>query len=204
MWREIHGRGSACTHTRGAQGSRRDLAMLHLLYSVGTMAYTNTTHSWSAPLRFLLFGGLFLRPPWNMEATERLALDNQLWRGWKIQFISPLFLRKQPLEQEMTVDVLIFKRWAPLSLRLYGRICSHVTEPAPRLSSLPVQNPFFLCVCVCGEILCILKKKMHIHLQHLKTCGRRVGLFSPRISLTFTSLSAGETARLLGEAGLLG
>lgn len=109
--------------------------MLHLLYLVGTMAYTNTTHSWSAPLRSHLFGGLFLRPPWNMEATERLALDNQLWRGWKTQFISPLFLGKQPLEQEMTVDVLIFKRWAPRSLRLHGRICSNVTELPTRLSS---------------------------------------------------------------------
>lgn len=134
--RKIHGRGRAHTHTRTTRGSRKDLAMLHLLYLVGTMAYTNTTHSWSAPLRFRLLGGLFLRPPWNMEATERLALDNQLWRGWKIQFISPLFLGKQPLEQEMTVDVLIFKRWAPRSLRLDGRICSNVTELPTRLSSL--------------------------------------------------------------------
>lgn len=69
------------THTRTTQGSRKDLAMLHLLYLVGTMACSNATHSWSAPLRFCLFGGFFLRPPWKMEATERLALDNQLWRG---------------------------------------------------------------------------------------------------------------------------
>lgn len=108
--------------------------MLHLLYLVGTMAYTNTTHSWSAPLLFRLFGSLFLRPPWNVGATERLAPDNQLRRGWKTQFISALFLGKQPLEQEMTVDVLIFKRWAPCSLRLDGRSRSNVTE-------LPTQQP---------------------------------------------------------------
>lgn len=113
--------------------------MLHLLYLVGTMAYTNTTHSWSAPLLFRLFASLFLRPPWNVEATERLAPDNQLQRGWKTQFISALFLGKQPLEQEMTVDVLIFKRWAPRSLRLDGRSRSNVTElPAP--SEQPAQN----------------------------------------------------------------
>lgn len=33
----------------------KDLAMLHLLYWIGTMPYTNTTHSWSAPLRFRPF-----------------------------------------------------------------------------------------------------------------------------------------------------
>lgn len=120
--------------------------MLHLLYLVGTMAYTNTTHSWSAPLLFRLYASLFLRPPWNVEASERLAPDNQLQRGWKTQFISALFLGKQPLEQEMTVDVLIFKRWAPRSLRLDGRSRSNVTElPAP--SEQPAQNnswePFF-------------------------------------------------------------
>lgn len=137
--REIHGRGCVHTHTRSTQGSRKDLAMLHLLYLVGTMAYTNTTHSWSAPLLFRLFGSLFLRPPWNVEATERLAPDNQLRRGWKTQFISALFLGKQPLEQEMTVDVLIFKRWAPRSLRLDGRSCSNVTE-LPTPSEQPAQN----------------------------------------------------------------
>lgn len=100
------------------------------------MAYTNTTRRRSAPLQFRLFGGLFLRPPWNTEAAERPALDNQLWRGWKIQFISPLLLLKRPLEQEMTVDVLIFKRWAPHSLRQDGGICSNVTELSSRLSSL--------------------------------------------------------------------
>lgn len=124
--------------------------MLHLLYLVGTMAYTNTTHSWSAPLLFRLFASLFLRPPWNVEATERLAPDNQLQRGWKTQFISALFLGKQPLEQEMTVDVLIFKRWAPRSLRPDGRSRSNVTElPAP--SEQPAQNNswepvFFFCL----------------------------------------------------------
>lgn len=113
--------------------------MLHLFYLVGTMAYTSTTHSWSAPLLFRLFASLFLRPPWNVGATERLAPDNQLQRGWKTQFISALFLGKQPLEQEMTVDVLIFKRWAPRSLRLDGRSRSNVTElPAP--SEQPAQN----------------------------------------------------------------
>lgn len=51
-------RGRGCvrtythTHRRNTQGSRKDLAMLHLLCWLGTMAYTNTTHSWSAPLRF--------------------------------------------------------------------------------------------------------------------------------------------------------
>lgn len=124
--------------------------MLHLLYLVGTMAYTNTTHSWSAPLLFRLFASLFLRPPWNGEATERLAPDNQLQRGWKTQFISALFLEKQPLEQEMTVDVLIFKRWAPRSLRLDGRSRSNVTE-LPSLSEQPAQNNrweafFFFCL----------------------------------------------------------
>lgn len=155
------------THTRSSQGSRKDLAMLHLLYLVGTMAYTNTTHSWSAPLLFRLFASLFLRPPWNGEATERLAPDNQLQRGWKTQFISALFLEKQPLEQEMTVDVLIFKRWAPRSLRLDGRSRSNVTE-LPSLSEQPAQNNrweafFFFCLGVenkcrfnktCIRILC--------------------------------------------------
>lgn len=138
---------AVCTHTRSTQGSRKDLAMLHLLYLVGTMAYTNTTHSWSAPLLFGLFGSLFLRPPWNVEATERLAPDNQLGRGWKTQFISALFLGKQPLEQEMTEDVLIFKRWAPRSLRLDGRSRSNVTElPTPFPSSLlktTAESSFF-------------------------------------------------------------
>ena len=102
------------------------------------MQHTADSH----PSKFCLFGGLFLRPPWNMEAAERLALDNQLWRGWKIQFISPLLLVKQPLEQEMTEDVLIFKRWAPRSLRLDGRIYSNVTELTAQYTNSSVFFPY--------------------------------------------------------------
>lgn len=156
----MHGCDCARTHTQTIEGSRKDLAMLHLLHLFGTMAYTNTTHSWSAPLRFRLFGGLFLRPPWNMEASERLAFDNQLWRGWKIQFISALFLGRQPLEQEMTVDVLIFKRWAPRSLRLHGRICSNVTELPARLSSTAHRNSLEHFLKMFPEIRCLLKISM--------------------------------------------
>lgn len=43
--RKIGGCGCVHTNTRTTQGSRKDLAMLHLLYLLGTMAYTNTTHS---------------------------------------------------------------------------------------------------------------------------------------------------------------
>lgn len=103
-----------------------------------------------------------------MEATERLALDNQLWRGWKIQFISPLFLVKQPLEQEMTVDVLIFKRWAPRSLRLDGRICSNVTDLPAHLSSLlatAAQVSFNIKIsCLCNKFILNWK---HENLRYL-------------------------------------
>lgn len=170
--------------------------MLHLLYLLGTMAYTNTTHSWSAPLRFRLFGGLFLRPPWNIEATERLALDNQLWRGWKIQFISPLFLGKQPLEQEMTVDVLIFKRWAPRSLRLDGRICSNVTELPTRLSSMLATTALFF------FFLNVQKKssKINVYLTaNIKEFQQSSRFVFPRASMTFTS-SIAETVKLWRRA----
>lgn len=151
------------------------------------MAYTNTTRSRSAPLQFRLFGGLFLRPPWNTEAAERPALDNQLWRGWKIQFISPLLLLKRPLEQEMTVDVLIFKRWAPHSLRQDGGICSNVTELSTRLSRL-----FFF-------FWCIHESLIRNSFSELKRQNKRCSSFFLQYLDIYNSIPADCQTQLLWE-----
>lgn len=103
--------------------------MLHLLCSVGTIAFTNTTHSWSAPPPD---SASLVARSWDHHETQRplkgwLSIISSEGGGKYNSYLHSS-RRKRPLEQEMTVDVLIFKRWAPRSLGLRGRSCSNVTE----------------------------------------------------------------------------